>query len=124
TCNASAERARKRHHFDARYPSQDGDGAADSSQGAQGERLHVVHVVVAGERPTSIPEPIVSSTSDPKASTANLTNDVSGDHALTARQNHRIRKRSASRHHPAHSYYPGGPSEDRTSALGYKWTFP
>jgi len=85
---------------------------------------NVVHVVVAGERPTSIPEPIVSSTSDPKASTANLTNAVSGDHALTARQNHRIRKRSASRHHPAHSYYPGGPSEDRTSALGYKWTFP
>jgi hypothetical protein len=35
---------------------------------------NVVHVVAAGERPTSIPEPIVSSTSDWKASTANPTN--------------------------------------------------
>jgi hypothetical protein len=53
-----------------------------------------------------------------------LTNAPSGDHALTARQNHRIKKHSASRHHPAHSYYPSGLSEDRMSALGHKWTFP
>ena len=85
---------------------------------------NVVHVVAAGERPTSIPEPIVSSTSDGRASTANLTNAVSGDHALTARENHRIKKHSASRHHPAYSHYPSGLSEDRMSTLGYKRTFP
>src|SRR5215510_4530003 len=85
---------------------------------------NVVHVVAAGERPKSIPELTASSTSDGRASTTKLTNAPNGDDALTARQNHRIKKRSASRHHPAHSYYPSGLSEDRMSALGYKWTFP
>jgi len=85
---------------------------------------NVVHVVAAGERPKSIPELTASSTSDGSASTTKLTNAPKGDGALTARQNHRIKKRSASRHHPAHSYYPSGLSEDRMSALGYKWTFP
>src|SRR5215831_21190145 len=82
---------------------------------------NVVHVVASGERPKSIPELTASSTSDGRASTKLTTK---GDDALTARQNHRIKKRSASRHHPAHSYYPSGLSEDRMSALGYKWTFP
>jgi peptidoglycan/xylan/chitin deacetylase (PgdA/CDA1 family) len=66
---------------------------------------NVVHVVAAGERPTSSPEPIVSSTSDGRASTAKLTNAVSGDHALATRQKHRIKNHSASRHHPAHSWF-------------------
>jgi hypothetical protein len=57
---------------------------------------NVVHVVAAGERPTSSPEPIVSSTSDGRASTA--------PHALVTRQKHRIKKHSVSRHHPAHSW--------------------
>src|SRR5262244_3656186 len=39
TRHAATERARKRHHFDARHPSGHSDGAADPSQGAEGERL-------------------------------------------------------------------------------------
>jgi peptidoglycan/xylan/chitin deacetylase (PgdA/CDA1 family) len=85
---------------------------------------NVVHVVAAGERPKSIPELTASPTSDGKALPTELTNTSSGDHALTARQNHRIKKRSASRHYPAHSYYPSGLSEDRMSALGHRWIFP
>ena len=79
---------------------------------------NVVHVVAAGERPTSIPEPTVSSTSDGKPLPAELTDTSSGDHALATRQNHRIKKHSATRHHPAHWYYPSGSIEDRMSALG------
>jgi len=63
---------------------------------------NVVHVVAAGERPKSIPELTASSTSDGSASTTKLTNAPKGDGALTARQNHRIKKRSVNRHHPVH----------------------
>src|SRR5215510_6718044 len=63
---------------------------------------NVVHVVAAGERPKSIPELTASSTSDGRASTTKLTNAPKGDDALTARQNHRIKKRSVNRHHPVH----------------------
>jgi peptidoglycan/xylan/chitin deacetylase (PgdA/CDA1 family) len=63
---------------------------------------NVVHVVTAGERPTSIPEPIVSSTSDGKAPTAILTSAPSSDHLVT-RQNHRIKKHNG-RHHQSHSW--------------------
>jgi len=79
---------------------------------------NVVHVVAAGERPTSIPEPIVSSTSDGKPLPAEFTDTSSGKHALATRQNHRIKKHSPSRHHPAHWYYPSGSNVDRMSALG------
>ena len=65
---------------------------------------NVVHVVAEGERPTSIPEPIASSTSDGKASPTALTNAPSGDDARTARRNHRVKKRSVGRHHPVHSW--------------------
>jgi peptidoglycan/xylan/chitin deacetylase (PgdA/CDA1 family) len=63
---------------------------------------NVVHVVAAGERPKSIPEALPAS--DEKAPPADLSNAPSGDHAVTARQNHRIKKRRVSRHHPAHSW--------------------
>jgi peptidoglycan-N-acetylglucosamine deacetylase len=78
---------------------------------------NVVHVVAAGERPKSVHDLMASSTSDGTVSPTALTNATS-----SASKNHRIRKRSASRHPPAHSYY--GLSEDRMSALGHKWTFP
>src|SRR5215510_12532123 len=84
----------------------------------------VVHVVAAAEQPKSVPELMASPTTDGTAPPTVLTSAPSGDHALTARQNHRIKKRSATRHHPAHSYYPSGLSEDRMFALGNKWTFP
>jgi peptidoglycan/xylan/chitin deacetylase (PgdA/CDA1 family) len=59
---------------------------------------NVVQVVAAGERLKSIPELIASPATDGKAMASN------GDHTLAARQNHRIKKRSASRHHQAHSW--------------------
>jgi peptidoglycan/xylan/chitin deacetylase (PgdA/CDA1 family) len=74
---------------------------------------NVVHVVAEGERPTSIPEPIASSTSDGKSLPAEHANTSSGDHALATRQNHRIKKHSATRHHPPHWYYPSGSNVDR-----------
>lgn len=74
---------------------------------------NVVHVVAEGERPTSIPEPIAPSTSDGKPLPAEHANTSSGDHALATRQNHRIKKHSATRHHPAHWYYPSGSNVDR-----------
>ena len=80
---------------------------------------NVVHVVAAGERPKSVPELMASPTSDGTASPTALTGAPS-----SASQNHRIKKRSASKHHPAHSYYPSDLSEGRMSALGHKWTFP
>src|SRR5262245_50590749 len=67
---------------------------------------NVVHVVAAGERPTSIPEPIVSSTSDGKALPGEPTDISSGKHALATRQNHHIKKHRANRHHPVYSYEP------------------
>jgi peptidoglycan-N-acetylglucosamine deacetylase len=73
---------------------------------------NVVHVVAAGERPKSVPELMASPTSDGTASPLN-------GGPSSASQDHRIKKRSASRRHPAHSYYPSGPSEDRMSALGH-----
>src|SRR5262249_10349008 len=79
---------------------------------------NVVHVVAEGERPTSIPEPIASSTSDGKPLPAEHANTSSGDHALATRQNHRIKKHSATRHQPPHWYYPSGSNVDRMSALG------
>jgi len=80
---------------------------------------NVVHVVAAGERPKSVPELMASPTPDGMASPASLTGAPS-----SASQNHGIKKHSASRRHPTHSYYPSGLSEDRMSALGHKWTFP
>jgi peptidoglycan-N-acetylglucosamine deacetylase len=85
---------------------------------------NVVHVVAGGERPKSVPELMAMPASDGRASPTVLINAPSGDHVSTARQNHRTKKHSASRHHPAHSYYPSGLSDDRMSALGHKWTFP
>jgi peptidoglycan/xylan/chitin deacetylase (PgdA/CDA1 family) len=64
---------------------------------------HVVHVAAAGEQPKSVPELMASPATDRSASPTVLTNAPSGDHALTARPNHRIKKRNASKHHPAHS---------------------
>src|SRR5215510_14980938 len=66
---------------------------------------NVVHVVAAGERPKSIPELMALPTPDEKAPPADLTNAPSGDHAVTARQTHRIKKRRVSRHHPAHWWF-------------------
>jgi hypothetical protein len=63
---------------------------------------HVVHVVAAGEQPKSVPELMASPATDRSASPTVLTNTPSGDRALTARQHHRIKKRSVSRH--AHSW--------------------
>jgi len=80
---------------------------------------NVVHVLAAGERPTSIPEPIVSSTSDRKPLPAELTDTSGGKHAMATRQNHRIKKHSASKHRPAHWYSPSGSNVDRMSALDH-----
>ena len=66
---------------------------------------NVVHVMAAGERPKSIPELMALPASDEKAPPADLTNAPSGDHAVTARQTHRIKKRTVSRHHPAHWWF-------------------
>jgi hypothetical protein len=41
---------------------------------------------------------------DEKAPSTVLTNAPNGDDALTARQNHRIKKRRVSRHRPTHSW--------------------
>jgi peptidoglycan/xylan/chitin deacetylase (PgdA/CDA1 family) len=64
---------------------------------------HVVQVVAAGEQPKSVPELVALPTTDGKVLPAALTNAPSGDHALTARQTHRTKKRSTTRHHPAQS---------------------
>jgi hypothetical protein len=64
---------------------------------------HVVHVVAAGEQPKSVPELMASPATDRSVAPTVLTNAPSGDHALIARPNHRIKKRNASKHHPAHS---------------------
>ena len=66
---------------------------------------NVVHVMAAGERPKSIPELMALPASDEKAPPGDLTNAPSGDHAVTTRQNHRIKKRRVSRHHPAHWWF-------------------
>ncbi|MGE5774016.1 MAG: polysaccharide deacetylase family protein [Hyphomicrobiales bacterium] len=52
----------------------------------------VVHVVAAGERPKSLPELMALPTTDGRISPTGLTSAPSGDHALTARQNRRIKK--------------------------------
>ena len=72
----------------------------------------VVHVVAEGEQPKSVPEPMALPTTDGKASPTVLTSAPRGTQ-------HRIKKHSASRHYPAHSYYPSGLIEDRMSALGH-----
>ena len=77
---------------------------------------HVVHVTAAGERPKSLPELMALPTTDGRVSLTVQTSD-SSDSSVT-RQSHRIRKRSESRHHAVHSYYPGGLSDDRMSAFG------
>src|SRR4029453_16090991 len=64
----------------------------------------VVHVVAGGERPKSIPELMALPASDENAPPTELTKAASGDDAVTARKNHRIKKRRVSRHHPAHSW--------------------
>jgi peptidoglycan/xylan/chitin deacetylase (PgdA/CDA1 family) len=74
----------------------------------------VVHVVAEGERPKSVPELMALPTTDEKVSPTVRTSAPSG-----ARQNHRIKKDSGRRHHPAHSYYQSGLSDDRMSALGH-----
>jgi peptidoglycan/xylan/chitin deacetylase (PgdA/CDA1 family) len=80
---------------------------------------NVVHVVAAGERPKSLPELMALPATDGGVFPTVLTNAPGGDHALTTRRNHRSKKRSASRHHPADSYYPSGLSDDRMSTLGH-----
>ena len=75
---------------------------------------HVIQVTAAGERPKSLPELMALPTADGRVSLTAQT----GDRSVT-RQSHRIRKHSESRHHAVHSYYPGGPSDDRMSALGH-----
>jgi peptidoglycan/xylan/chitin deacetylase (PgdA/CDA1 family) len=65
---------------------------------------NVVHVVAVGEGPKSIPELIALPAPDEKAPSTVLTNAPNGDDALTARQNHRIKKRRVSRHPPTHSW--------------------
>jgi hypothetical protein len=72
----------------------------------------VVHVVAEGEQPKSVPEPMALPTTDGKASPTVLTSAPRGTQ-------HRVKKHSASRHYPAHSYYPSGLIEDRMSALGH-----
>ena len=52
----------------------------------------VVHVVAAGERPKSLPELMALPTTGGRISPTGLTSAPSGDHALTARQNRRIKK--------------------------------
>jgi peptidoglycan-N-acetylglucosamine deacetylase len=66
---------------------------------------NVVHVVAAGERPKSIPELMALPTTGGKALPTVLTKAPSGDDALTARQNHRNKKRRVSRHHPPHWWF-------------------
>jgi len=79
----------------------------------------VVHVVAAGEQPKSVPEIMASPTTDGTASATALASAPS-----SASQSHRTKRHSAGKHHPAHSYYPSGLSEDRMFAFGQKWTFP
>jgi peptidoglycan/xylan/chitin deacetylase (PgdA/CDA1 family) len=62
----------------------------------------VVHVVAAGERPKSVPE-LLALPTDGTVSPTMLTSAPSGDRGSTPRQNHRIKKRSSTRHHPAQS---------------------
>ena len=69
---------------------------------------NVVHVVAAGERPQSVPELVASPTTGGRAST---TSDLSD-----ARQNHRIKKRGASRHHPAYWWFQ---ADQVTTTSGY-----
>ena len=80
---------------------------------------YTVHVVAGGERPKSLPELMALPATDGGALPTVLTNAPGGDHALTTRRNHRSKKRSASRHHPAHSYYPSGPIDNRMFTLGH-----
>src|SRR5215831_16537298 len=79
----------------------------------------VVHVVAAGEQPKSVPEIMASPTTDGTASPTALASVP-----ISASQSHRTKRHSAGKHHPAHSYYPSGLSEDRMFAFGQKWTFP
>jgi peptidoglycan/xylan/chitin deacetylase (PgdA/CDA1 family) len=65
---------------------------------------NVVHVMAAGERPKSIPDLMALPAPDEKAPSTVLTNAPNDDDALTARQNHRIKKRRVSRHRPTHSW--------------------
>lgn len=64
---------------------------------------NVVHVVTAGERPKSVPELVAQPTIDRTVSPTVLTSAPSGDHALAAHQNHRIKKRGITRHHQTQS---------------------
>jgi peptidoglycan/xylan/chitin deacetylase (PgdA/CDA1 family) len=65
---------------------------------------NVVHVMAAGKRPKSIPELMALPAPDEKAPSTVLTNAPNDDDALTARQNHRIKKSRVSRHRPTHSW--------------------
>jgi hypothetical protein len=75
---------------------------------------NVVHVMAAGERPKSIPELMALPATDGRVSPTELASAPNG-----TRQKHRIKKHSASRHHPAHWYYPSGLGDDRMSTLGH-----
>jgi peptidoglycan-N-acetylglucosamine deacetylase len=66
---------------------------------------NVVHVVAGSERPKSIPELMAMPATDGKTLPTDFTNASNGDHSLATRQSHRVKKRSASRHHPAHSWF-------------------
>jgi hypothetical protein len=63
--------------------------------------FHVVQVVPAGERPKSVPELIASPAADKGAWPTVLTGAPSGDHALSTRQYHRIKKHSAGKRRSA-----------------------
>ena len=63
--------------------------------------FHVVQVVPAGDRPKSVPELMASPATGKGAWPTVLTSAPSGDHALTTRRHHRIRKHSASKRRSA-----------------------
>ena len=81
---------------------------------------NVVHVVAAGERPQSIPELMALPANNGKALPTEATNASSRDHALTARQNHRIKKRRVSRHRSAHWWFQ---ADQVTMTKGPFWVF-
>lgn len=62
--------------------------------------FHVVQVVPTGERPKSVPELVVSPATERGGWPTVLTIAPSGDHALTRRRYHRIKKHSASKRDP------------------------
>jgi peptidoglycan/xylan/chitin deacetylase (PgdA/CDA1 family) len=70
-------------------------------KGLKAHGFHVVQVVPAGDRPKSVPELMASPATDGGARPTALTSAPSGDHALTTRRYHGIKKLSASKRRPA-----------------------